>query len=54
MPLLPSLAVDEGVFIGNGRGCPDLMVLSDEAVKEALSAELVSIMWWFLTVGSIS
>jgi hypothetical protein len=31
-----------------------LMNFSDEAVKEALSAELVSIMWWFLTVGFIS
>lgn len=53
LPLLPSLAVDEGVFL-SGRGCPDLTIFSDEAVKEALSAELVSIMWWFLTVGFIS
>jgi len=45
--------VDEGEFI-NSRGFPDLMNFSDEAVKEALSAELVSIMWWFLTVGFIS
>lgn len=28
---------------------PSLSVDEDEAVKEALSAELVSIMWWFLT-----
>jgi len=28
---------------------PSLAVDEDEAVKEALSAELVSIMWWFLT-----
>lgn len=27
---------------------------ADEQVKEALAAELIPIIWWFFTVGSIS
>ncbi|KAG9318787.1 armadillo-type protein [Chiua virens] len=48
LPLLPSLAMDEGT-----PSPPPVAHLthhhSDETVKEALASELLEIIWWFLT-----
>lgn len=50
LPLLPSLAMDEGT---SRPRLSDAYVTShtDETVKEALASELVEILWWFLTVS---
>ena len=53
LPLLSGLADDQGPS-DQFALAPSLIHLSDESVKEALAAELIPTVWWFLTVSVIS
>ncbi|KAK7043588.1 hypothetical protein VNI00_008199 [Paramarasmius palmivorus] len=49
LPLLNTLAMDEGARMFDHYFYSVSLALKDELVKEAFSSKLVAIMWWFLT-----